>query len=346
MIKPENTTDKNILINSLLIDGENLLKIGFHGTKDTQTEKGSVGTIFHFINTIKRFYVDFAITKVVVFWEGEDSKKYRQGYYPYYKQNKNSTYTEEQIHDLGRQRLRIREYLEELYIRQVEVPGCEADDAIAYYVKYSPNEKKIILSSDKDLLQLIADDVSVYLSNKKALINKKNFNSFFDYHQGNVGLIKMIAGDPADNISGLKGIAEGTVFKLFPELKTEAKTVEWILDRTKELLVEKPSNNSLKTILDGNTKWGTYGTDYFAVMNKVINLNNPYVTDELKETIDQMVNDVIDPEGRGGVTKVMKLINEDKLINYISTNDDNYFAFWTTFISIIKKEQNLFKNKK
>jgi len=333
-------------VNSLLIDGENLLKIGFHGTKNTQTENGSVGAIFHFINTIKRFYSEYGITKVVVFWEGENSKKYRQGYYPYYKQNRNSQYTEEQIYDLGRQRIRIKQYLEELYIRQVEVAECEADDGIAYYCKNSPNEIKLILSSDKDLLQLISEDVKIYLLNKKVVITDKNFHTYFDYHQGNVGLIKMIAGDSSDNISGLQNIGEEKTLKLFPELRKEKKDSDWIIERTNELLSEKPDNNMLKTIVEGKTKWGTYGNDYFAVMNKIINLESPNVTEELMETISVMVNEPMDPEGRGGINSVMKMIKEDGIINYIPSYDDEYFVFWSTFITIIKKEQNYFKTKK
>jgi 5'-3' exonuclease len=333
-------------VNSLLIDGENLLKIGFHGTKNTQTENGSVGAIFHFINTIKRFYSEYGITKVVVFWEGENSKKYRQGYYPYYKQNRNSQYTEEQIYDLGRQRIRIKQYLEELYIRQVEVSECEADDGIAYYCKNSPNEIKLILSSDKDLLQLISEDVKIYLLNKKVVITDKNFHTYFDFHQGNVGLIKMIAGDSSDNISGLQNIGEEKTLKLFPELRKEKKDSDWIIERTNELLSEKPDNNMLKTIVEGKTKWGTYGNDYFAVMNKIINLESPNVTEELMETISVMVNEPMDPEGRGGINSVMKMIKEDGIINYIPSYDDQYFVFWSTFITIIKKEQNYFKTKK
>lgn len=339
------TNKKETKVQTLLIDGENLLKIGFHGVKNVQTENGSVGTIFHFINTIKRFYADFAITKVVVFWEGEDSKKYRQSYYPQYKANRGEQYTEEQIYDLGRQRIRIKQYLEELYIRQVEVPGCEADDAIAVYVKNSPKENKIILSADKDLLQLLAEDVNVYMPNKRWLITQKNFYSFFEYHQDNVGLIKMLAGDSADNISGLQGVGDGTIMKLFPEVKTEAKDTNWILARAQELLDEKGKSKTLETILQGTTKYGTYGAEYYTIMDKIINLNNPYVTDELKEAINEMVNEPLNPEGRGGVNQVMKLIKEDKLINYISTNDDQYFVFWSTFISIIKKEQNFYKQK-
>jgi len=281
-----------------------------------------------------------------VFWEGENSKKYRQGYYPYYKQNRNSQYTEEQIYDLGRQRIRIKQYLEELYIRQVEVAECEADDGIAYYCKNSPNEIKLILSSDKDLLQLISEDVKIYLLNKKVVITDKNFHTYFDYHQGNVGLIKMIAGDSSDNISGLQNIGEEKTLKLFPELRKEKKDSDWIIERTNELLSEKPDNNMLKTIVEGKTKWGTYGNDYFAVMNKIINLESPNVTEELMETISVMVNEPMDPEGRGGINSVMKMIKEDGIINYIPSYDDEYFVFWSTFITIIKKEQNYFKTKK
>ena len=89
--KPIRNNRPTTIQNTLLIDGEYLLKQGFHGTKQLQGKEGSVGTIFHFINTIKRFYQDYAITKVVVFWEGENSKQFRQGYYPYYKANRNNT---------------------------------------------------------------------------------------------------------------------------------------------------------------------------------------------------------------------------------------------------------------
>ena len=235
-------------INCLLIDGEALLKQGFHGAKQVQTKNGSVGAIFHFINTIKRFYQDFGITKVVVFWEGENSKQYRQGYYPYYKQNRNDKVSIDERHDLDRQRLRIKQYLEEIFIRQVEIDGCEADDGIAHYVRNSPNENKMIYTNDRDLLQLISDDTKVYLYGKKAVINIDNFKNYFDYHYGNVGLIKIIAGDSSDNISGLEGIGEETVLKLFPELKKEKKDYDWVIGRVDELLNETPSSKKLQVI--------------------------------------------------------------------------------------------------
>jgi len=333
-------------INSLLIDGEGLLKQGFHGAKQFQGKNGSVGTIFHFINTIKRFYQDYGITKVVVFWEGKNSKAYRQAFYPYYKKNREDKVNIDEKHDLDRQRNRVKQYLEELFIRQVEIDGCEADDGIAYYVKNSPNESKLIYTNDRDLLQLIADDVKVYLYGKKAVINKDNFKNYFDYHYTNVGLIKIIAGDSADNISGLQGIGEETTLTLFPELKKEPKTYDWIIDRVDQMLVEDKKSKKLQVIKDGQTKWGTYGTDYFGVMNKVINLETPNVTEDLKSAIYEMVTEALEPDGRGGINKIMAMMKEDELLTLLPKSDDGFYVFWSSFITIIKKEQELFKKQK
>ena len=335
------------MINTLLIDGEGLLKQGFYGTKQVQMKHGSVGTIFHFINTIKRFYQDFGITKVVVFWEGKDSKLYRQCYYPNYKKNREDKVEDlDKIHDLDRQRVRVKQYLEELFIRQVEIDGCEADDGIAYYVRNSPNENKLVYTNDRDLLQLISEDTKIYLSNKKAIINRENFTNYFDYHYKNVGVIKMLAGDSSDNISGLENIGEIKVLKLFPELKKEPKTTDWVLERTNELLLKDSGNKALLTIKEGKTKWGMYGNDYFLVMGKVINLETPNVTDDLKAAIKEMVEEYLIPDGRGGVNAIMDMLKEDEILTLLPRYDDNFFVFWSSFITIINKEKQLYEQSK
>lgn len=333
-------------INVLLIDGECLLKQGFHGTKQVQTKNGSVGTIFHFINTIRSFYTDFGITKVIVFWEGENSKLYRQSHYPHYKANREDKYDGDEEYDLDRQRCRIQSYLEELFIRQVSVHGCEADDSIAYYVKHSPNEAKIILTNDRDFLQLISEDTKIYLTNLKAVITQKNFHSYFDYHYSNVGIIKMIAGDKSDNISGLKGIGESTVLNIFPELKLECKSHQWVIDRVKDLLIEDPKNKKLNIIKDGVTKWGDYGEEYFNIMNIIINLNEPHITEELVDIIDETVIEPLLPDGRGGINEIMKMMRDDELLFKIPRYDDGFVTFWNPFMIIISKEKKIYENYK
>ena len=61
------------MIKTLLVDGNNLLKIGFHGVKDFFHKGEHVGGIFYFLNTIRKFIDEHNFDKVVVFWDGEES---------------------------------------------------------------------------------------------------------------------------------------------------------------------------------------------------------------------------------------------------------------------------------
>lgn len=339
MKRPSKPTPKT---NTLLIDGENLLKIGFYVNKSVNNEHGRVKAIYHFINTIRKFYTNFAVTKVIVFWEGEHSRDLRRQFYPEYKANRGGVDDDIQL-DLNRQRVRIKQYLEELYIRQVIIDECEADDNIALYCHMAPHEQKIILSADRDLLQLLSDHTSCYLTDKQVLVTPNNFKDHFDYHYKNIGIVKMIGGDSADNICGISGVGAKTVIKLFPEIKTQEITMNWIRSRALEILTEQPNNNPIKRIITGETKYGTWGDEYFNIMNKIINLNEPIVSEEAKEIVNQYIFYAIDPGNRGGVQAVNKLLVEDGIERLLPSNDDGYYGFWAAFITIINKEIRLFK---
>jgi 5'-3' exonuclease len=337
------TTNK-VKKKTLLVDGEGLLKQGFYGTKSILTDKGRVGTIYHFINTIKKFISEHGITKIVVFWEGENSRLNRQKLYPYYKTNRGDKNEEEQ-NDINRQRVRIKQYLEELYIRQVELSGSEADDCIAYYSFNSENEDKIIMTNDRDLLQLLSKNVNVYLIDKRILVTDDNFSRHFGFHKGNVVIIKMIAGDTADNISGIDGIGESKLLNLFPTLKTDFVSYEWIKDRSHELILEGKSKKTLEKLLNGTTKWGDYGDSYFQLMDKIINLKNYFISDDNVPLIEEIINGLVCPDGRGGVNAIMKLMVEDGISELFPKNDSYFFEFWSSFISIINKEKKEYEQR-
>jgi 5'-3' exonuclease len=176
------------------------------------------------------------------------------------------------------------------------------------------------------------------------IITPQTFNYVFKYHYSNVGLIKIIAGDKSDNISGIKNVGEDTVFTLFPEIKTEKKDIEWLLERADVLSKEK-NLKSLKNILEGETKWGTWGKEYYSIMDKVINLNNPYMSEESEEYIKSYITEPLDPEGREGLPAIQKMLIEDEIYNMLPKNDNDYFTFWKSFITIINKEKNIFYDR-
>ncbi|NCU68816.1 MAG: hypothetical protein EBW29_04510 [Candidatus Fonsibacter ubiquis] len=114
------------------------------------------------------------------------------------------------------QKNRIKTYLEETFIRQIECVNNEADDLIAYYCKISENEMKTIFSSDGDLTQLISPKVSVYspiLRKYYKYGSKIKFHSLEIPHY-NVVTYKILSGDKSDNIDGIYLLGEKTLIKL------------------------------------------------------------------------------------------------------------------------------------
>jgi len=330
---------------TLLIDGESLLKQGFYGTKDTVTKNGRIATVYNFYNQIRKIYETDLFNKVVVFWEGEDSKKYRQNYYSKYKSDRVTSELDQYLEtDLMNKRLLVKNCNEDLFIRQVEVYGCEADDAIALYCKMAPNEIKTICTNDMDLTQLIDVNTKVYLWGKKILVNFINFKSYFKYHHENVGLIKILAGDKSDNIAGLQNIGPDTVLKLFPEIIDNPITLDWVRERAKQLLDENPKSNKIRTIVEGTAKWGPTGDDYYHVMKTIIDLREPYSPEELITEINEAINGVLNPEGRSGVEGVISTFATYGIGVLFSRKDEYFLEFWNPFLNIVNTEKRKYNS--
>ena len=140
---------------TLLVDGDNLFKIGFHGAKDLFNDGSHVGGVYHFINTLRRFLEEHNHDKVVVFWDGDSNSSARKKLYPQYKENRRLGMNEFKYESYLIQKSRVKQYIEEVFVRQVEMHDNEADDLIAYYCKIAIDENIMIFSADKDLTQLI-----------------------------------------------------------------------------------------------------------------------------------------------------------------------------------------------
>ena len=74
---------------TLLVDGNNLIKIGFHGVKDFFHSGKHIGGVWYFIDTLRKFILNENFEKVVVFWDGDGNSSARKILYPQYKENRN-----------------------------------------------------------------------------------------------------------------------------------------------------------------------------------------------------------------------------------------------------------------
>ena len=326
----------------LLVDGDNLLTIGFFGVKNYFYKGSHIGGIYHFINTLRRSFETYHLDKIVVFWDGENGSHSRKKIYHLYKENRRERIkSEEELNSYSYQRNRIKQYLEELYVRQGEFEECETDDCIAFYSQNSPNEKKIVYSSDGDLTQLVSENTNIFNPSHGKLY-KSGDTILYEHEEiliENVKLVKMLCGDPSDNISGIKGMGIKRLLSLFPELKTNVLTLEGIVEKT-NLLFEQDKNNKLvNNLLTGVTKHGVYGKEFFEINKSIVSLENPYLTEEAKTTIASLINDNLDPEGRS-YKNTMKMMMEDGLFNVLPKSDDAWIKFLNPFLRLTRKEKN------
>jgi DNA polymerase-1 len=324
---------------TLLVDGDNLFKIGFHGAKDLFNDGSHVGGVYHFINTLRRFLEEHNHDKVVVFWDGDSNSSARKKLYPQYKENRRLSMNEYKYESYLTQKSRVKQYIEEVFVRQVEMHDNEADDLIAYYCKIAVDENIIIFSADKDLTQLINERVTIYSPVSKSYFKKGDkitINKVEIPHQ-NVLVCKVFTGDKSDNIDGIEGLGEKTLIKYFPELQEKTCTIEELLDNARNIPQTKPIK-SLSNILTGKSKRGILGEEFYNMNKKIVDLSNPLISEEGKELVEQILIDTIDPTDRG-YKNLMRLMMEDGLFKYLPKNDEAWVNFLRPFMKLIRKEK-------
>ena len=329
-------------MSTLIVDGDNLLTIGFYGVKNYFYKGKHIGGIYHFLNTLRRSFELYNLEKIVVFWDGEENTISRKKIYPQYKEgNKTRFKSEEEKGSYDYQKNRIKQYMEEVYVRQGSYQYCETDDCIAYYVQNSPGEKKIIYSSDGDLTQLVSEETTLYNpSHHKTYIP----NDMFVYNHEeiliqNIKLVKMLCGDPSDNISGIKNLGIKRLISIFPEIRTQPMTIDEIIGKTNLLFEQDKHNKLIANLLTGVTKHGVFGDEFFEINNKIVSLDEPFLTEDAKDDIEGLIGGVLDPEGRS-YKNTIKMMTEDGIFKVLPKYDDAWTNFFNPFLRLTRKEKN------
>lgn len=319
--------------------------IGYNGIRDLFSGNEHIGGIYHFINTLRNCLEEHNYDKVIVCWDSETNTSVRKKLYPEYKANRKNEMNEEEYESYLHQRSRVKQYLEEVFVRQIEVPNNEADDLIGQYCNIAINENITIFSSDKDFTQLISKRVQIYSPVKKQYYkfgDKISLNKVDIPHQ-NVLLTKVFVGDKSDNISGIEGLGEKTLVKLFPELQKKTCTITEILDSAKIIGQEKKVPKIIEKILTGQSKNGILGEEFYNKNLRIVDLGNPLITDEAKELVNVIYTENMDPTDRG-YKNLMKMMMADGLFKYLPKDDNAWVKFIQPFLKLARKEKRLTKN--
>ena len=299
----------------ILVDGNNLMFRSYYatlysGTTMTNKEGFPTNALYGFVNMMNKIINEEKPEYIAVAFD--IGKTFRHEKYDYYKGKRDET-----PDDLKKQFPVAKKILNAMGIKYFEIEGYEADDIIGTFSKkISELEEYVgtIISSDKDLLQLITDDVEVKLLKPKDYIrmNKEVFFNTYGLEPPKMVDLKSLMGDASDNIPGVKGIGEKTALKLLQEYGS--------LDGIYENIDKIKGATQTKLINDKENAYMSY--DVATIYKEV-----PIDTDLEKikyqnETTEELIN-IYNDLGFYSFLKKTHVKKEEKQIKYQIVKDLN-----------------------
>jgi 5'-3' exonuclease len=291
-LEEQDTVSSNRYDRVLLIDGLNLFFRNFAMMNIVNPQGVHVGGLGGFIRSLGSLINQIQPTSVFVVFDGMGSSTNRKNLLPEYKSGRNITRITnwEVFEDLEdeddakiKQIVRIAHYLKCLPVKTVAIDKAEADDIIAYYSDILPktyNSKCFIVSSDKDFIQLINDNVIVYRPIEKEYYTKDTVKEKFGVLTENFILYKTLLGDNSDKIAGVKGLGIKGLLKKFPELSTNILSLDDIFSIAESKYKEHVIYSRI-----------AFERDRLEQNYKIMNLKKPLLDDNDKEFLTEFVED-------------------------------------------------------
>jgi len=226
----------------LVIDGNNNYFRAYIVDPSVSTNGQPIGGIKGFLKILQKLCREIRPNKVVICWDGNGgsakrkimNKGYKDGRKPIrLNRNIRNLSDNEEIDNKIWQMTRLAEYINEMPVIQLLMDGVEADDLISCIVQHKSlkDYNKVIVSSDKDFIQLCDSNTILYRPVQQQILNKKNIVTEYGIHPNNFCLARALSGDKSDNLGGVDGIGLATVAKRFPMLAEEKNyTVDDILE--------------------------------------------------------------------------------------------------------------------
>mgnify|MGYP003664485846 FL=1 len=263
----------------VVIDALNMFIRNYIVNPMISTNGNPIGGSVGFLNSVKKLMREAKPDQIIICWDGaggsqkrrQTVKEYKQGRKPLRKNYKIEGMSEqsEKENMIWQQRI-LMEMLNEMPIMQLMLDRVEADDIISM-ISGSPKYKgwqKVIISSDKDFLQLLDGETVLYRPIQKKAWTKNTVIEEYGISPENFVLARAIAGDKSDNLAGIKGAG----------LPTIAKRLSFLIDDEMHTLNEvydhcANAEGKLKFYERIVEDWDRVETNY-----KVMNLTPPSIS--------------------------------------------------------------------
>ncbi len=268
-MEEEHESADSLTLNSkvLIIDGLNTFIRAFSVNPATNVDGVHVGGITGFLRSIGYAIKTIQPTRVIITFDGKGGSARRKKLFPDYKANRkvksklnrsdSFSNVDDERQSMEMQISRTFTYLQYLPVSLAVIENIEADDSMAYITKQLlPDSQVVIMSTDKDFLQLVNDRISVWSPTKKILYTPQTVVRDYQIPPHNFLTYRILEGDKSDNIPGIPGAGLKTIINRFPRiLYPELFTVDMLLEDAEKgtlKIHENILNN--KKMLELNTK--------------------------------------------------------------------------------------------
>lgn len=344
--------------NFVIIDGSSLLNRVFYAIRLLSNKKGIfTNGIYGFLNMLDKIKVDYDPKYICVVFDRKE-KTFRKDIYDDYKGNRMKFPDE-----LSVQFPILKDILTKMGIKVLDKAGFEADDLAGTLTMIDDkNVKKLLITGDKDYLQLIKDDTDVIITKRGVsefdTYNIDKMNEVYGLSPDEFIDLKALMGDQSDNIPGIYGIGEKTALKIL----SEYRTIENLYEHIDEFKVNKTNqrikdgkdmaflSKKLATIVKDvdismdieDYKIGDEDTEGLREIYEDLELNTRLNSLSGSKKIEVAQNnlevEILDEDNLKALDKL-----KDEFIFNITTDTDKYFTSDILYISFILDKAYIIK---
>ena len=311
----------------LIIDGLNTFIRCWSSIPTMNDDGDHVGGVTGALKSIGYAIRQTQPSRVVVVFDGKGGSQRRKKAFGGYKAQRDSNKLrvnrqyadlmndEDERESMKRQFVWLNEMLHGLPLTTMIYDGVEADDVMAYIATQilKEDEQAVIMSTDKDFLQLVNDTTIVWSPTKKKMYNKKLVKEEFGIESKNLLLYRVLDGDKSDNIPGVYGCGIKTLVKRFPEITGEDKlSVDDLFDLCETKIEETKGKIKIyKDILESKRQ--------ILLNQDLMQLDDVDISGQIKMKVLDRFNEEIQPLNK---MDFMKILLKYKVIgNFGDIND-------------------------
>ena len=293
----------------LVIDALNMFLRAFIVDPSLSNHGQPIGGIKGSMKILQKLVRMTKPNEIVICWDGPNGSQKRKTLNSGYKEGRKPLRLNRSVHNLTEneelqnkvwQQMRTIEYLNQMPIIQLILERVEADDVISYVCnsRHYDGWQKVIVSNDKDFLQLCDDETVVYRPTTDKIETKKTVIESLGIHPTNMALARAMDGDASDNLPGVNRVGMKTIANKLPFMKEERSVmidelIEYCENIDSKLKVYKTIAES-KTLIEHNYQ--------------MMQLYSPLISVQGKQIIDHALENF---ECDFNKTELLKLMIED-----------------------------------